>query len=334
MVRKNQGLPAEKNRSRLVKIQAITNPHYGMKPSDRNLKDLLAECLILLDKPAGPTCHQIDSWVKKILTNDKVGHAGTLGPGVTGVLPLGIGRATRALPVLTTAGKEYVAVMKLHTSIDSDKVYKAIRSFQGEIVQLPPLRSAVKRVRRKRTIYYIHPQEMEGKKVLFQVGCQAGTYIRTLCVDIGKKLKTGAHLEELRRTKVGRLTEHDLITLHDLKDAFVFWQEEGDEDPLFQILRPWEDLLHPLPKIVIRDSAVDAVCHGANLALPGIVEVDTDIARGDMVAMMTLKGEGVAFGSALCSTEEIIQKDAGIAVNIDRVLMAKGTYPSIWKKHK
>ena len=329
-----QRLPAEKRRSRLMKVSATTNPNYGKSLNERTIEDLLMESVVFLDKPAGPTCHQIDAWVKNIVHNDKVGHAGTLDPGVTGILPLGIGKATRALPVMTKAGKEYVAVMKLHKDVEEKKVYKALRSFEGEIMQLPPVRSAVKRVRRKRTVYYMDSLEMMQRKVLFRVGCEAGTYIRTLCVDVGKKLGAGAHLEELRRTKVGTISEDDLVSLHDLKDAMVFWKEEKDDTELLKILRPWEVLLHPLPSIIIRDSAVDAICHGADLAIPGVVEIDTDIKKGDMVAIRTLKGEGVAIGSAICSTEQMIQKDEGIAVNVERVFMAKGTYPSIWKKHK
>jgi H/ACA ribonucleoprotein complex subunit 4 len=331
---KQERLPAEKKRSRLIKVNARSNPHYGKSPEERTVHDLLAESVVFLDKPSGPTCHQIDAWVKTIVENEKVGHAGTLDPGVTGVLPLGIGKATRALPVLTKAGKEYVAVMKLHKSVGEKKVFNVLQSFEGDIVQLPPVRSAVKRVRRKRTIYYLHPLEMIEKKVLFRVGCEAGTYVRTLCVDVGKKLGSGAHLEELRRTKVGKITEEDLISLHDLKDAMVFWQEDKDDTDLLRILKPWETILHPLPSIIIRDSAVDAVCHGADLAIPGVVEIDTDIMKGDMVAIKTLKGEGAAVGSAVCSTEQMIQKDAGMAVSVERVFMAKGTYPSIWKKHK
>ena len=236
-------------------------------------------------------------------------------------------------PVLVNAGKEYVAVMSLHKPVDEDRIRKVIDGFKGDIVQLPPVRSAVKRVRRKRRIYYIDFLEKEGNNVLFRVGCEAGTYVRTLCVDIGKKLGCGAHLARLRRTKVGRFSEKELITLHDLNDAMVFWKENDEQDWLLHLIHPWEELLHPLPKIIIRDSAVDAICHGANLALPGVVEVDTEIKKDDMVAIMTLKGEGVAIGKALHTTEEIIEKDTGLCAEIDRVFMKKGTYPAIWKKH-
>ena len=222
--------------------------------------------------------------------------------------------------------------MKLHKSINEKKVLEACKSFIGEIYQTPPLRSAVKRVKRKRSIYYLDVLQIKNREVLFSVGCEAGTYIRTLCVDIGKKLGCGAHLSELRRTRVGNLKVEDSVILHDVKDSYVFWKEEKNEEELRSTILPMEKLLDHLPKIVIRDSAVDAICHGASLAIPGVVEIDTYIKKGDIVAVLTLKEEGIALVKALMSTEEIIQKDTGLCANIERVLMNKGTYPSIWKK--
>ena len=151
-------------------------------------------------------------------------------------------------------------------------------------------------------------------------------------MDIGKKLKCGAHLAELRRTRVGSIIEEDSVTLQDLKDAYIFWKDESDESDIRSKLLTIDNLMGHIPKIVVRDSAVDALCHGANLAVPGIVEVDTDIKKGDLAAVMSLKGEGVALVHTLLSSEDIIQKDKGLCANLERVLMNKGTYPSVWKK--
>jgi len=332
MVDKKHMLPSDKKRKRLIKATAKTNPNYGKSPDDRSVKELLNNGFIILDKPSGPTSHQVVAWVKDALEIDKAGHGGTLDPNPTGLLPVALGDATRALQVLLRSGKEYVAVMRLHKDIDKNQIRETCKSFVGEISQVPPLKSAVKRVRRKRHIYYLDIIEIRDREVLFRVGCEAGTYIRTLCVDIGKKLKCGAHLSDLRRTRIGDLLEEDSVILQDVKDAYVFWKEEKDEKEFRQKILPMERLLSHLPKIVVRDSAADAVCHGASLAVPGVVEVDTDIKKGDMVAALTLKGEGVALMNSLMSTEDIIQKDTGICANIERVLMNKGTYPSIWKK--
>jgi len=325
-------LPSDKIRKRLIKVSAKTNPHYGKSPDERTVKELLSNGFINLDKTSGPTSHQIVAWVKEVLEIDKAGHGGTLDPAVTGVLPTAVGDATRALQVLLLAGKEYVGIMKLHKQVEKKKIKEVCKSFVGEIYQTPPLRSAVKRVRRKRHIYYFEIIQIRESEVLFRVGCEAGTYIRTLCVDIGKKLGCSAHLAELRRTRVGSISEENCVTLHDVKDSYIFFNEDGDETEIRSKIHPMEQLLGHIPKIVVRDSAVDALCHGANLAIPGVVEIDTEIKKGDMAAVLTLKGEGVALVHSLLSTEEIIQKDSGLCATLERVLMNKGTYPSVWKK--
>ena len=295
---------------------------------------MLQNGFINLDKPAGPTSHQVVAWVKEILDIEKAGHGGTLDPNVTGVLPVALGDAARALQVLLVAGKEYVALMKLHKQVEEKKIREVCKGFVGEISQMPPLRSAVKRVQRTREVYYLEVLEVDNTEVLFLVGCEAGTYIRTLCVDIGKKLGCGAQLIELRRTRVGNISEETAVTLQDLKDAFFFWKEDGDDTELRKMILSMEQLLEVVPKIVVRDSSVDALCHGANLAIPGVVEIDDDIKKEEIAAVVSLKGEGVALVRMEIPSKQVFEKDTGICANLERVLMNKGTYPSIWKKHK
>ncbi|MCX6665172.1 MAG: RNA-guided pseudouridylation complex pseudouridine synthase subunit Cbf5 [Euryarchaeota archaeon] len=332
MTERTHRLPSDKERKRLIKVHVATNPHYGKKPEERTIPELLSNGMINLDKPSGPTSHQVVAWVRDALEIEKTGHGGTLDPHVTGILPVALGNASRALQVLLTAGKEYVGVMHLHKPVEKERIHEACLRFVGDVYQVPPLRSAVKRVRRKRQIYYLDIIEIKDRDVLFRVGCEAGTYIRTLCVDIGRTLKTGAHMADLRRTRIGRLNEKDSMTLQDVRDAYIFWKEDKDESEIRTTIFPMENLLTHIPKIVIRDSAVDALCHGASLALPGVVEADTDIKKDDMVAVLTLKGEGVVLARATMPTEHILEKDTGICATLERVLMNKGTYPSIWKK--
>ena len=240
-------LPCEKTRKRLKRISSTTNPHYGRDPKTIDISELLKNGCILLDKPGGPTSHQTVAWIKQILDIEKAGHGGTLDPAVTGVLPIALGPSTNALQVLLSAGKEYVGIMKIHRQIDPEKIKEVSKSFIGNITQLPPVRSAVKRVRRQRQIYYLDILEIHDRQVLFRVGCEAGTYIRTLCVDIGKKLKTGAHLEELRRTRVGCLTEKNAVTLHQIKDAFILYNEMKEQKYLKEVLHPIEYFFSHLP---------------------------------------------------------------------------------------
>lgn len=325
-------LPQDKvQRKRLIKSKALTTSKFGTIPKDRSLNDLLNSGIVVLDKPSGPTSHQAAAWVKNILGIEKAGHGGTLDPRVTGLLPITLGTASNAIRTLLIGGKEYVGIMKFHADVPKKKVEEIFNEFTGKIYQLPPVRSAVKRELRIREIYYLELLETKKRVVLFKVGCEAGTYVRTLCHDIGDALRIGAHMLELRRTKIANFTEDDAVTLHDLKDAFVYWKENGEEEQLRSTVLPMERLLDHVPKIVIKDSAVDAICHGANLAIPGVVQLDNDIKKGDMVALISNKGEGIALGKALLPSKDVFEGDEGIAVNTERVLMAPGTYPKLWR---
>ncbi len=325
-------LPSEIKRETLIKSEDTTDERYGKIPIDRPIQEYIQKGVINLDKPAGPTSHEVTSWVRKILEIDKAGHSGTLDPGVTGLLPIMLGDATKAVDALLTAGKEYICLMKLHTRVPEREIERIFSEFTGEIYQMPSIKSAVKRETRIRNIYYLELLEIEDKNTLFKVGCEAGTYIRKLCHDMGLALGTGAHMQELRRTKSGPFREDGtMVTLHDLKDAYVEWKENNNEELLRKVILPMEIGLSHLPKIVIRDSAVDAVCHGAGLAAAGVLTLESGIERGDPVAVFTQKGEAVSFGRAQMRSIEILKAATGIVVSTDRVLLEPGTYPKGWK---
>ncbi len=221
--------------------------------------------------------------------------------------------------------------MQLHADVPESKVRQVLEEFVGEIYQKPPLRASVKREPRKRFIYQLNVHEIDSRTVLFTCSCQAGTYIRKLCSDVGEVLGFGAHMRELRRTRAGPFTENDgIVTLHELSAAQSDF-EAGNEVALREIIKPMEVALSALPHIVIRDSAVDAICHGAELALPGIVKLDSVIERNKPVALFTLKGEAVALGRSLMASREILDQEKGVAVKAHRVIMERGTYPALWK---
>ena len=225
--------------------------------------------------------------------------------------------------------------MRLHGDVSEDKLEKVINEFIGPIYQRPPLRSSVKRVVRIKRVYYIRILEIQGRDVLLRIGCEAGTYMRKLCHDIGEVLGVGAHMKELRRTRVGPFREDEtLVTLYDVVDAYKFWIEEKDEKWIRKVILPMERGVEHLPKVVIRDSAVDAICNGATLAIPGILRLESGIKKGDLVAIMTQKGELVALGEALMASEDMYKKDRGLAVKPVRVIMKRGTYPPLWKRRK
>jgi H/ACA ribonucleoprotein complex subunit 4 len=229
------------------------------------------------------------------------------------------------------SGKEYVCLMQVHADIPETSLRQVLSEFTGEIYQKPPLRASVKREPRKRWIYQLDVIEIEGRTVLFRCSCQAGTYMRKLCSDLGEVLACGAHMRELRRIRAGPLTEDDgLVTLHELSAAQAEF-EAGDPSALRKIIKPMEVALTALPSVLIRDSAIDAVCHGAELALPGIAQLDSAIERNMLVAMFSLKGEAIALGRSMLSSREMLDQERGVALKTERVIMERSTYPPMWK---
>ncbi|MHA2390948.1 MAG: RNA-guided pseudouridylation complex pseudouridine synthase subunit Cbf5 [Promethearchaeota archaeon] len=327
-------LPSDEPEQLLVKSQDRSNPNYGSLPENRNIDELLQYGVINLDKPSGPTSHEVVSWVRKILGISNAGHGGTLDPKVTGILPCALGRATRALSSLLNAGKEYVGVLYLHSPEKIKRVEKIFKLFTGKIYQRPPIKSSVVRRLRVREIYYSQVIEMKNNYVLFRVGCEAGTYIRKLCFDIGEALCSGAHMLELRRTRVGNFLESEnLITLQNLKDSLTVYQTENDPSYLKKIIFPMEKMVSHLPKIYVRDTAVDAICHGADLASAGICYIDARIEANMLVALMTLKKELIGFGTSIKNAMQLYKAKSGILVKTNKVFMERGTYPR-WDEKK
>lgn len=150
----------------LVKIDDdITNEKYGFLPDKRPIESLLNYGLILIDKPAGPTSHEVVAWIKRILDIEKTGHSGTLDPGATGLLPIGLGEGTKALSVLLLGPKEYYALARIHSHISEERINSVIGEFVGDIYQRPPQRSSVKRATRVQ--HYLNLTKWNKMTVLF-----------------------------------------------------------------------------------------------------------------------------------------------------------------------
>lgn len=312
----------------------ITNDSYGHYPNKRPISSLFDYGLILIDKPGGPTSHEVVAWVKRILHIEKAGHSGTLDPYATGLLPVGLGEGTKALSVLLLGPKEYYALARLHANIADESLTSVIKGFTGDIYQRPPQRSSVKRATRIRTIYQSEKLEEHDRLVLLRFICQAGTYIRKIIYDIGEVLGPGATMVELRRTQVSNLSEGDvLVRLHDLADAFELYKEKNDDQKLRSLIRPVEHCLEGIRAAVIRDTAVDALCHGAQLAVPGLIAVPKDLKKCELVGVYTLKGEIIGLAEAAMTREEIEQNVKGVAFSMKRIIMKPGTYPKAWRSN-
>lgn len=315
--------------------QDITDDAFGTYYDRRSIEQLLNYGIILLDKPPGPTSHETVAWTKRLLKIPKIGHSGTLDPMVSGVLPLGLGDATKALGVLLYGPKEYHALGRLHSLPSKEKFEQAVDLFKGRIFQKPPQRSAVVRQTRIRTIHELEILEQKERLFLARILCESGTYIRKLFYDMGEILGPGATMVELRRTSVDRFHERDgLVTLHELANAFAIWEENRDDSKLTGMIKPVEYALAGLKAVVIRDSAVDALCHGAQLAIPGILRITPNLRQGELVGIYTQKGEVVALAEATMSEDDIRDAVKGHAFETKRIIMAPDTYPRKWRSKR
>jgi H/ACA ribonucleoprotein complex subunit 4 len=317
----------------------VRTGHYtpitaGCSPLSRSLTEYVRYGIINLDKPANPSSHEVVAWIRRILRVEKTGHSGTLDPKVTGNLLVCIERATRLVKSQQSAGKEYVCVIRLHSAIKNRKrLEKVLEKLTGAVYQRPPLISAVKRQLRIRTIYSSRLLEYDEQRHLgvFHVSCEAGTYIRTMCVHIGLMLGVGAHMQELRRVRSGALGESEnMVTMHDVLDAQWMFDNLGDESYLRRVIMPLEALLVSYRRVIIKDSAVNAICYGAKLLLPGVLRFSSDIELGSQVVVVSTKGEAVCIAVAMMTSAQMATVDHGVCCRTKRVIMERDTYPRRW----
>lgn len=324
-----------KNFDRLnVRTNHYTPLPFGSSPLNRKVKEYVTSGFINLDKPSNPSSHEVVAWIKKILKVDKTGHSGTLDPKVTGCLIVCIDRATRLVKSQQSAGKEYVAVFKLHSAVESvAKVNQGLEKLRGALFQRPPLISAVKRQLRVRTVYdsKLLDYDVQRNMGVFWGSYEAGSYIRTMCVHLGLVLGVGGQMLELRRVRSGIQTEKDdMVTMHDVLDAQYLYENHKDETMLRRVIKPLEGLLVGHKRIIMKDSSVNAVCYGAKIMLPGVLRYEDGIEMDQEIAIVTTKGEAVALAIALMTTATMASCDHGVCAKIKRVIMERDTYPRKW----
>jgi len=311
-------LPFEKRKPKLLIRDKNIKIHKFKLPS---AQELFERGVVNLDKPAPMLSKAASRKVKGILEIWKAGHAGTLDPAVTGVLPIFIARGRKMTSVVSIAGKEYHCWMRVHEPVSKEKIEDALKKFTGKIKQVPPKISAVKRVERIREIYYIELLKIERNTVEFIVGCQAGTYIRKLCHDIGIYLGVGAHMAKLIRTKAGPFKLKDSVNLDDVVNNYKKYLETKEDKFIYQIIKPLEDAVEPLSKIWIDDEVIPRLEHGSPIFTPGIVQAEDDIKVGDLVACMTTKSRLASLGIAEMDSKQMIKEKKGLAVKTSIVML-------------
>ena len=308
------------------------NSTHGINPEEMTIEQKLSSGFILLDKPPGPTSHQIASWVRDLLGLDRLGHGGTLDPFATGVLPLMAGKSMKLTKGILKTDKSYIAVLKFSQAPSTQELETVMTNLTGRIYNVPPEISAVKAQVRTRRIFKFELIEHNDREAVARIACEAGTYIRTIAPDMGLMLGYGVELKELRRENSGRFSLADCVTLQQIADAVWLWKECDNPNALSKIIHPTEKLLLDKPYIIVKDSAASALCHGAPLLRPGLVEIDETLSSGLEVAAFTTKNEIVGIVKMSKDYSEISASESGEIGKPVMILMEQERYPPQWKK--
>ena len=316
----------------ILDSEAKTDASIGKIPDMRSVEERLNSGFILLDKPAGPSSHQVASWARDMFGLERLGHGGTLDPFATGVLPLMAGKSMKLTKKILTHNKTYICVFRFASEPDVEALNEVIAKMTGRIFNVPPEISAVKIQVRSRRIFKFEQLDIKNSQMVARIECEAGTYIRTMARDMGLLLGMKVELKELRRETSGVFTLDDCVTLQELADAYWLWKECEQPEALLRIIHPVEKLLLDYPSAIVKDSAAAALAHGAPLLRPGIVSIDSNISEGRDIVINTMKGETVGLVKLIVSSDSVKEMESGEIARPSMVLLDQDLYPRRWKK--
>lgn len=286
----------------------------------RRIEKLIKYSIINLNKPTDLTSSEAVIEIKKIFGLKKCGHTGTLDPRVTGALIVALENATKIISVLMNLDKEYEGIMYLHKDVDIKTLKDTIsKNFLGKITQVPPVKSHVSRKPRKRIVYSFDILKKDEKDVHFKTKVQAGTYIRKLCSDIGKKLGTGAHMKRLKRTKVGHFKLNESYELDEIRKSYKKWRN-GDESSLSKILIPIEKVIPHVKRVYAKNSSVSSIRNGAPVLSSDVIKVQEEIKQNETVGIFSSKEELIALGISKTNSKNILDRKKKSVIRIDRVI--------------
>lgn len=311
-----------------MSLKTLRQPEYkfGSLPSERTIEELLENSIVPIDKPPGPSSHEVSSIVRKMLSSRKTGHSGTLDPNVSGVLPVLLGDATKLAKVMLASRKEYVCVMRTKEPLGKADVESAFENQRGEIYQTPPLQSAVRKALRTRKVYDLEVTEVDGNNVLFRARVQAGTYIRTICRDFGLISGVESEMADLRRTMAAGIPESKAVTLQELSDRYWLWKAHGNGRLLRECLLPPESVVKPR-RVVVDDNAIHYLCSGCDGIIDNVTQYDENIGVGGAIGVYSGKGELLCIAKALVPASEFESHDGSLFA-VKRVVMPQSRLAS------
>ncbi|MBI5225069.1 RNA-guided pseudouridylation complex pseudouridine synthase subunit Cbf5 [Candidatus Micrarchaeota archaeon] len=295
----------------------------GVEPNNRSIEEQMKYGIVVIDKPIGPSSHEVSAFARKILNLSVTGHTGTLDQNVSGVLVVLLENSRKVVNFLPNTDKKYVCLMRLNREIPLVPLEKTFDNFRGEIYQKPPLQSAVAKKLRTRKIHSLKILEIKGNLVLFECECEAGTYIRKIVSDAAEILGVRAEMAELRRIRAGEFSEKDAISLQTLTDYYWAFKEKGSSEKLQGAIFPVEIL--KFKKIVLLDEAIVKIKSGVRPKAGDVVEISEGILGKENAGIYTGKGELVAICETTLSSSEIkrafdLGKKEEIIANIIRVI--------------
>ncbi|KAK8894128.1 H/ACA ribonucleoprotein complex subunit dkc1 [Tritrichomonas musculus] len=327
------------NYQNLLSFKEQFSKYYTL---NRPFHELVKYGIIIFDKLSNNSSYDIMEFIQKSLKIKKITHSGTLDSNMSGLLIIFIENATRIASLLQKADKEYLVIMRLFEAVDKSRIQKALNFLTGPIYQSPPQNSvSLNKQIRVREIYKnkLIKYDPDNKNVIIKIACEAGTYIRILCDHIGLILGVGSKVEEIRRRKIGLISEGDyiygekaMVTMNDIMNAKRKLDLNGDESLMRHVIRPLECLLTNYKRIILHDAGIDKTCYGTKVTSLDISKFDNDINVDDMVVIVSKRGEAVAIGIALLSSNDMLKFDRRYhAAKIKRVIMDRGTFNRDWQ---
>jgi len=265
----------------------INHENFSRLKQKKSIRELLEFGIIVIDKPTVMTSFDVSDFVRRKLKEfgvRKTSHFGTLDPMTTGVLPIALNRAVKLTGFFLGEDKEYVGVMKIHKDISIEQIEEAIKKkFLGKIMQMPPVKSRVKRQEREREIKKFQILRKEDRDVSFSVECQGGTYVRKLVHDLGESLGIGAHMTELRRIRAGIFKEEESVTKEHFELAVKDY-ERGSERKLKEMIIPAEVISQVYNPVEVKEEAIGKLLHGAPLDDNSLIK-KSNLEKGKIISV-------------------------------------------------